>query len=131
MAQTALQTALKEEGTEALAPGSRRTIRVYVDNCEERIHPLYIFLRSWFKRTGAFCDVVFLDNGSTDGSSERIAELCKKDSSVRTVRLDGKRGRRDALRVFAQLGHGICDVDASVASAWHDVVSRVVLRPCA
>ena len=126
-----MQTSLSAEPRKQATKEGVRLVRIYVENCEDRVGPLYIFLREWFRRVGGSFDIVYLDNGSTDGSTERIEELKKRDRRIQTVRLDGRLKKRDALKVFGEMGHPIFDVDASVAASWHHVVTRLVLKPCA
>ncbi len=53
---------------------------------------------------GAELDVIFIDDGSTDGSTEILRKLDESDSRVRLIELDGNCGKSIALAAgFAQV----------------------------
>ena len=61
-------------------------------------------------------EIVFVDDGSTDGSGELIDEICNKDTHVKVIHFAGNQGKAAALQEgFAMAaGDGIITMDADL-----------------
>lgn len=68
------------------------------------------------QKTAARFDVVFVDDGSTDGTSDAVTEAAAGDERLRVVRLSENRGRGAARQagVEAASGRAIAFVDADI-----------------
>jgi glycosyltransferase involved in cell wall biosynthesis len=66
-------------------------------NEEESLGPLYEGLRGVLDHLGVSCEMVFVDDGSTDGSCAVITSLQNRDPRIRVVRLRRNFGQSAAL----------------------------------
>ncbi len=73
------------------------SIIVPVHNEEENILPLAHEVAEAFRQTQWTYELVFVDDGSTDGTWRRIQEACRVDSCVRGLRHASNRGQSAAL----------------------------------
>jgi undecaprenyl-phosphate 4-deoxy-4-formamido-L-arabinose transferase len=68
-----------------------------VYNEAANLHALWARLEPVLARTGRECEVVFVDDGSNDGSLEILRELAGGDSRVRVIELARNFGQHSAL----------------------------------
>jgi glycosyltransferase involved in cell wall biosynthesis len=74
-------------------------------NEEENIPAVYEAVRSSFRGSEA-CEIIFVDDGSTDASSERVRTLRAQDSSVRLIRFGRNFGQQSALLAGLEAARG-------------------------
>lgn len=67
-------------------------------NEEENLAPLHDELKKKLEEMREAHEIVFVDDGSRDGSAEEVAKLLKKDPQVRLVVHNKRLGKGDALR---------------------------------
>src|SRR5262245_32728833 len=84
------------------------SISVVVPICNEldNIHPLYQQLAAVLPSIGKSWEIVFVDDGSTDGSSDRLKDLASRDEKVRVVRFRRNYGQTAALQAGIQHASG-------------------------
>jgi glycosyltransferase involved in cell wall biosynthesis len=84
------------------------SISVVVPICNEleNIPPLYQQLAAVLPSIGKPWEIVFVDDGSTDGSSERLKELASRDERVKVVRFRRNYGQTAALQAGIQHAGG-------------------------
>jgi len=78
------------------------SILVPVYNEEESLAPLHAQLSEVLGRLGKPYELVFVDDGSTDGSLEQLAALAEHDPAVRVIALRRNFGKAAALSVGFQ-----------------------------
>jgi len=73
------------------------SVVVPVHNEVENVGPLYHELDTVLRSMGVSHEIIFVDDGSRDGSFERLAELAQQDARVVVVRLSRNYGQTAAL----------------------------------
>jgi glycosyltransferase involved in cell wall biosynthesis len=63
----------------------------------DNIEPLHRELDAALAGVEGAVEFVYVDDGSRDGSDERLLELAKRDQRVRVIRFDGNQGQSAAL----------------------------------
>jgi len=63
----------------------------------DNIEPLHGEIDAALAGVDGTAEFIYVDDGSRDGSGERLAELAKRDQRVRVIRLDGNHGQSAAL----------------------------------
>jgi glycosyltransferase involved in cell wall biosynthesis len=63
----------------------------------DNIEPLHRELDAALAGVEGAVEFIYVDDGSRDGSDERLLELAKRDQRVRVIRFDGNRGQSAAL----------------------------------
>ncbi|HEY8505770.1 MAG TPA: glycosyltransferase family 2 protein, partial [Gemmataceae bacterium] len=81
-------------------PAERKVLSVVVPvyNERESLRQLYAEIRTAMKGVGRELDLVFIDDGSRDGSWEVIRELAESDPQVRGIRFRTNFGKAAALQ---------------------------------
>lgn len=82
-----------------LAPGERNTLLVVIPvlNEERGLDPLLARLVPALERTGLSWSVLFVDDGSTDGTLAKIRALNAKDARIKSVALSRNFGKEIAV----------------------------------
>lgn len=73
------------------------SIVVPVFGCAPCLAPLYKRLRKMLDGLGENCEIIFVDDGTRDGSNEILSRLASKDPCVRVHRLDENSGQHAAI----------------------------------
>jgi glycosyltransferase involved in cell wall biosynthesis len=86
------------------------SVSVVIPICNElpNIRPLYDQLLVVLPSLAPPWEIVFVDDGSTDGSSERLTELAERDSRVKVVRFRRNYGQTAAMQ--AGIDYAVGDV---------------------
>lgn len=95
-----METTLKAPSVQSPAGQPTRiaiSVVVPVYNEEESIQPLYETLSAELIKIGQPYEIIFVDDGSRDGSFARIGALHSRDSHVRAVRFRRNFGKTPAL----------------------------------
>jgi glycosyltransferase involved in cell wall biosynthesis len=84
------------------------SISIVVPICNEldNLSPLYQQLAAVLPSIGRPWEIVFVDDGSTDGSSERLKEFAARDERVKVVRFRRNYGQTAALQAGIQQAAG-------------------------
>lgn len=92
------------------------SIVVPVFNEEGNLAELHRRLRATLEGTGKTYEIVFVDDGSVDGSYARIAELHESDPNVRAIRFSRNFGHHIAITagMDAAQGQCVCLMDADL-----------------
>lgn len=77
-----------------------------VFNEEDNVVPLWHEIRQALEPTGMSFEAIFVDDGSTDRSAERLAELCRLDHRVKLARFARNFGQTAALAAGFELAAG-------------------------
>lgn len=92
------------------------SVVIPVYNEKQNLSELYQRLSKVLKSTGKKYEIIFINDGSTDNTSECIEQICKEDSSVKLIELSRNFGHMIALTAgldFAK-GHCICTMDGDL-----------------
>jgi len=102
------------------------SIVIPVYNEEDNISPLYKKIASVMKGMGKY-EIIFIDDGSTDGTFEKIKKLNEKDSNVRCVRFRRNFGKTAALNAGFEHAEGdvIITMDGDMQNDPEDIPSLV------
>ncbi|HWH03324.1 MAG TPA: glycosyltransferase family 2 protein, partial [Gemmatimonadales bacterium] len=94
------------------------TVSIVVPVFNERgtLEQLHREVSDVLKGLGCKMDLVFVDDGSTDGSDEVLRQLAAKDNRVRVFSFRSNQGKADALNVGfeAALGDAVITMDADL-----------------
>lgn len=82
------------------------SVVVPIFNERENIRPLYESVVRVLRELGRPFEMIFVDDGSTDGSREEIARLCDEDSCVRLIEFRSNFGQTAALLAGFQHARG-------------------------
>jgi glycosyltransferase involved in cell wall biosynthesis len=84
------------------------SVSIVVPICDEldNIQPLYEQLSAILTELPQPCEILFVDDGSTDGSRERLDELARRDSRVKIVRFRRNYGQTAAMHAGIQHAAG-------------------------
>jgi len=101
------------------------SILIPVFNEEENISLLYDRLITALKKTGRAYEIIFIDDGSSDGSLETLLEISKKDPSVKIVSFSRNFGQTAALSAGIDSSRGdiIVPMDGDLQNDPEDILS--------
>ncbi len=101
------------------------SVSIVVPICDEleNIQPLYDQLAAVLPQLGRPWEIVFVDDGSTDGSRERLDSLVARDARVKVVRFRRNYGQTAALHAGIQHTRGavIVTLDGDLQNDPHDI----------
>ena len=86
------------------------SIVVPVHNEEENIHPFCVVLNGILKNIAYDCEIIFVNDGSTDKTFEMIKEDIQKDSQIKIIDLSRNFGKELAITA----GINNCQGDACI-----------------
>ena len=103
------------------------SIVIPVYNEADNLAALYRSLQDKLLRRGDACEVVFVDDGSTDGSFEIIKGIAAKDSAIKIIRLRRNYGQTAALQagVSKAAGSIIIPLDADLQNDPADIPALI------
>lgn len=78
-----------------LMTGKRISVVIPCLNEVDNIVPMYHRLKDVFVAVTSNYEIIYVDNGSTDGSVEKYQEICKKDPAVRVLLMSRNFGSSD------------------------------------
>jgi glycosyltransferase involved in cell wall biosynthesis len=92
------------------------TIVIPVKDERDTLHALYEQICATLDRTGDHFEIIFIDDGSTDGSFDIMRELHEKDARVRALRFRCNYGKSPALAAgfAAAQGNIVVTIDADL-----------------
>ena len=101
------------------------SILIPVFNEEESIAPLYDRLVTALKKAGRAYEIIFIDDGSSDGSLEILLDISKKDPNVRIVSFSRNFGQTAALSAGIDSSRGdiIIPMDGDLQNDPEDILS--------
>jgi len=82
------------------------SILVPVFNEEENISPLYDRLIAALQKTGRAYEIIFIDDGSSDGSIDILLDISKKDPNVKVISFSRNFGQTAALSAGIDFSKG-------------------------
>lgn len=103
------------------------SVVIPVYNEADNLAALYLSLQDKLLSRGAACEVVFVDDGSTDGSFEIIKGIAAKDSVIKVIRLRRNYGQTAALQagVSKAAGSIIVPLDADLQNDPADIPALI------
>jgi len=99
------------------------SIVIPVFNETENIKPLIIKLNEVLDKTGKNCEIIMVDDGSTDNSFEVMRELCESYKKLRIIRFRRNFGQTAAFSAGFDLARGgiIITLDADLQNDTADI----------
>jgi dolichol-phosphate mannosyltransferase len=106
-----------------IANGPEISVFLPVLNEEPNLRPLYIKLDEALRKLGRSAEVIFVDDGSTDGSLGILRELAGSDSRIRVVALKRNYGQTAAMAagIDAAKGRVLIPMDADLQNDPADI----------
>lgn len=103
------------------------SVVIPVYNEADNLAALYLSLQDKLLSRGAACEVIFVDDGSTDGSFEIIKGIAAKDSVIKVIRLRRNYGQTAALQagVSKAAGSIIVPLDADLQNDPADIPALI------
>ena len=101
----------------------RVSIVIPLHNEVANVDLLYRELREFATEERRIAEILFVDDGSTDGTYERLVAACKDDMRVTVLRLRRNFGQTAALSAGFDLATGdvICPMDGDLQNDPHDI----------
>ena len=99
------------------------SIVIPVFNETENIKPLIIKLNEVLDKTGKNCEIIMIDDGSTDNSFEVMRELCESYKNLRIIRFRRNFGQTSAFSAGFDLARGgiVVTMDADLQNDPADI----------
>ncbi len=99
------------------------SVVIPVYNERENLQTLYATLSDVLESLGKPCEIIFVDDGSCDGSSELLKKLAARDHAVKVVELRRNFGQTAAMNAGIQLATGevIAMLDADMQNDPTDI----------
>lgn len=91
------QTGYKNDHPTKTATGAMLSIVIPLYNERDSLEPLYNELTATLKEIGNNYEIIFINDGSTDGSAEVLTRLCDADPLVTAIHLRRNFGKAAAL----------------------------------
>jgi len=114
------------ENVQIRSPGKRPELSVFlpVYNEEPNLLPLHARLDQSLKALGRTAEIIYVDDGSTDGSLRVLGELARRDNRVRVVALRRNYGQTAAMAagIDAACGEVLIPMDADMQNDPADIV---------
>ena len=111
---------------QAFAPGETPEISVFlpVFNEEPNLRPLHLKLNAALKALGRTAEIIYVDDGSTDGSLTILRDLAQRDPRVRVIALRRNYGQTAAMSagIDAASGDVLIPMDADLQNDPADIV---------
>jgi glycosyltransferase involved in cell wall biosynthesis len=113
---------VKESPAAGEAPGISVFLPVY--NEEPNLLPLHTKLNEALARLGRSAEIIYVDDGSTDGSLRILREVAARDTRVRVVALKRNYGQTAAMAagIDAALGEVLIPMDADLQNDPADII---------
>jgi glycosyltransferase involved in cell wall biosynthesis len=91
----------------------------------ENLRPLWLELDAALRAIGRPAEVIFVDDGSTDGSAEVIRELAASDKRIRLIRFASNSGLTTAFHAGFEAARGeiVATLDADLQNDPADIVT--------
>jgi glycosyltransferase involved in cell wall biosynthesis len=101
------------------------SILIPIFNEEENIAPLYDRLITALKKTGRPYEVIFIDDGSSDGSLEILLDITKKNPNVKVISFSRNFGQTAALSAGIDFSSGeiLIPMDGDLQNDPEDILS--------
>jgi len=101
------------------------SVLIPVFNEEENISPLYEKLTSVLNRIGKDYEVIFIDDGSSDGTLSLLRPICKKDPRIKFISFSRNFGQTSALSAGIDFSKGkiIIPMDGDLQNDPEDIPS--------
>ncbi|HEY1685271.1 MAG TPA: glycosyltransferase family 2 protein [Tepidisphaeraceae bacterium] len=105
----------------------RLSVVIPLLNERENLRPLYAQLKEAFSPVAEQLEIIFVDDGSTDGSAEGLREIAKEDANVRALILSRNFGHEAASTagLDAAMGDAIVLMDADLQDPPQTVVQMI------
>jgi glycosyltransferase involved in cell wall biosynthesis len=117
----------------AAESGGTLALSVVIPAYNERtnVEPCYQELVDVLERHGQSFEVLFVDDGSTDGTDVALRELAAKDPRVRVLRFRRNAGQTAALHAGFQSARGavVVTMDADLQNDPHDIPKLLAALP--
>jgi glycosyltransferase involved in cell wall biosynthesis len=101
------------------------SILIPIYNEEENIIPLSEKLDQVLKGIGRFFEIIFIDDGSTDGSLDILIDICKKHNNIKVISLSRNFGQTAALSAGIDCSKGdiIIPMDGDLQNDPEDIIT--------
>jgi glycosyltransferase involved in cell wall biosynthesis len=101
------------------------SVLIPIFNEEENISPLYEKLTSVLNRIGKDYEVIFIDDGSSDGTLSLLRPICKKDPRIKFISFSRNFGQTSALSAGIDFSKGkiIIPMDGDLQNDPEDIPS--------
>src|SRR2546429_1837284 len=125
--QTIIEEKVSSTPGEAVPPPTRSTpdISVFlpVFNEEPNLRPLHEKLNQALAQLGRSAEIIYVDDGSSDGSLDVLREIAAKDSRVRVIALRRNYGQTPAMAagIHAARGEVLIPMDADLQNDPADI----------
>lgn len=100
------------------------SIVILIYNEKENLKNLYQLLKDTLSNINRTSELIFIDDGSSDGSFAELKNLTSNDDRTRLIRLDKNYGMATGLHIGFQKARGdiIVTIDADLQNDPQDVV---------